>query len=103
MPGLRKLRTARVLEAHMYLTVEPGLYFIPEAGDRAASSQQVLAPAFGDPFLSQFLVQERIQEVAAMAPPLRAVLWHWRRAHRGGRASDCRRLRGPVAGAALNR
>lgn len=50
--GLRRLRTARVLEADMYLTVEPGLYFI----------DAILQPAFDDPKHGPFLVRDRIQE-----------------------------------------
>lgn len=50
--GLRKLRTARVLKANMYLTVEPGLYFI----------SALLEPAFSNPEFAPFLVKEKIVE-----------------------------------------
>lgn len=52
-PGLRKLRTGRILEAGMYITVEPGCYFIPA----------LLEPALQDPEVAAFFVPERIQRL----------------------------------------
>jgi Xaa-Pro dipeptidase len=50
--GLKNLRMARLLQANMVLTVEPGCYFINHLLDRA----------FADPDLSKFLVADRINE-----------------------------------------
>ena len=52
MPGLRSLRTARVLSAGMCLTIEPGCYFIDFLIDRALT----------DPEISRFLVPDRINQ-----------------------------------------
>lgn len=51
-PGLRSLRTGRLLEASMCLTIEPGIYFIPA----------VLLPALENPKQSKFLVREKLME-----------------------------------------
>lgn len=50
--GLRKLRTARTLQAGMYLTVEPGCYFM----------EATLEPAYANGEVAPFLVKERIAE-----------------------------------------
>ncbi|XP_023243854.1 xaa-Pro dipeptidase-like [Centruroides sculpturatus] len=51
-PGLRNLRTARLLEEGMVLTIEPGIYFI----------DALLDQALNDPQLSQFLVPDVIEQ-----------------------------------------
>lgn len=45
-PGLRQLRTARILEKDMVLTIEPGIYFV----------DALLEQARNDPELSKFIV-----------------------------------------------
>jgi len=50
-PGLKSLRTGRVLEEGMVLTVEPGIYFV----------DAILEPALKDAEKSKFLVAEKIQ------------------------------------------
>ncbi|BDA48705.1 Xaa-Pro dipeptidase [Coccomyxa sp. Obi] len=52
-PGLRSLRTARILEEGMVLTVEPGCYFNPF----------LLKPAMDDDKSSQFLIRDRIESL----------------------------------------
>lgn len=51
LPGLARLRTNRLLEEGMVITVEPGCYFNPA----------LLRPALADPALSAFLVAPRIE------------------------------------------
>lgn len=49
-PGLRKLRTSRIVEPRMVMTIEPGCYFI----------EPLLKKAFNDPDMQVFLVAEVI-------------------------------------------
>lgn len=48
--GINRLRTARTLMAGMYLTIEPGCYFI----------EPLLNKAYADPEMSKFLVKENL-------------------------------------------
>jgi Xaa-Pro dipeptidase len=52
-PGLQKLRTARILQANMVLTVEPGLYFIDHLIDGALQNDE-LAPYLNAELLNQY-------------------------------------------------
>lgn len=49
-PGPNRLRFARVLKSNMYITIEPGCYFIPP----------LLEKAYADPVQSKFLVKENL-------------------------------------------
>lgn len=51
LPGLKSLRTARILEKGMVLTIEPGIYFVDHLLDKALN----------DSVLSQFLVPDQIR------------------------------------------
>lgn len=50
-PGFKSLRFARTLKANMYVTIEPGCYFI----------KPLLEKAFNDPEQSKFLVKENLE------------------------------------------
>eukprot|EP00798_Chlamydomonas_sp_ICE-L_P003377 gene3377-13413_t len=52
-PGFNKLRTARILEVGMVVTVEPGCYFNPA----------LLLPALEDPAQSRFFVKDVVVSV----------------------------------------
>lgn len=51
LPGLRSLRTARVLQEGMVLTIEPGCYFI----------ESILVPAMKDEKKAKFFCPDVIQ------------------------------------------
>lgn len=55
-PGFKSLRTARVLEEGMVITVEPGCYFNPA----------LLEPAYEDAVQSKFLVREALQPLLSL-------------------------------------
>jgi len=50
-PGLRSLRTARIMQAGMVVTVEPGCYF----------NNHLIDAALADPELNRFLVADRLE------------------------------------------
>ncbi|XP_078364591.1 xaa-Pro dipeptidase-like isoform X2 [Oculina patagonica] len=52
-PGLRSLRTTRVLEEGMVLTIEPGIHFIPEVIEEALENPN-MAPFFNREVLARF-------------------------------------------------
>ena len=56
-PGLRSLRTARILEENMVVTVEPGCYFIDHLLDEAITEGHPLAP-----FLNKELIDREYRD-----------------------------------------
>lgn len=54
LPGLKSLRTARILEVNMTLTVEPGCYFVDHIMDEALADRSPLQP-----YLKATLINEQ--------------------------------------------
>jgi Xaa-Pro dipeptidase len=54
LPGLKKLRTSRVLEASMTLTVEPGCYFIDHLLDQAMQDGSPLKPYLNETRVDEY-------------------------------------------------
>ena len=69
-PGLARLRTARILEANMVLTVEPGCYFIDHLLDEALNSP-TLSPHLRADRLSDYRGYGgvRLEDVVCISPP----------------------------------
>ena len=87
-PGLRSLRTARVLKEGMCLTIEPGIYFINHVSDRRSylgvltiklhcSPIQLLNKALLDPAQACFInrdVLSRFRGFGGVSPFLSKII-----------------------------